>query len=163
MKECIQSWNIDLKLSAITVDNCTTNDAMMDILHGEFPYGSLLLHDQFFLVDEYGFKNSRIQATSSRAPSDIGNIRYAYMQEFSQFMEQDKSQSYEKSNLEKYLEASNLQLCDDFDILTWWKTNGSTYLILQQIARDVLSISISIVPLEPAFNTNGRVLDPYRS
>ncbi|KAA3469031.1 zinc finger BED domain-containing protein RICESLEEPER 1-like [Gossypium australe] len=32
-----------LRLFAITVDNCTTNDAMMDILHGEFPYGSLFL------------------------------------------------------------------------------------------------------------------------
>ncbi|KMT02093.1 hypothetical protein BVRB_9g208210 [Beta vulgaris subsp. vulgaris] len=48
LKECIQSWNIDLKLSAITVDNCTTNDAMMDILRDEFPYGSLMLHGEFF-------------------------------------------------------------------------------------------------------------------
>ncbi|KAH1129050.1 hypothetical protein J1N35_000428 [Gossypium stocksii] len=38
---------------------------------------------------------------SSHAPSDIDNIGGdAYMQEFPQFMEQDKSQSYEKSDLE---------------------------------------------------------------
>ncbi|KAE8721354.1 hypothetical protein F3Y22_tig00016212pilonHSYRG00091 [Hibiscus syriacus] len=47
LKECIHSWNIDIKLSSITVDNCTTNDAMIDILHQEFPYGSLMLHGRF--------------------------------------------------------------------------------------------------------------------
>uniref|UniRef100_A0A803LFS5 BED-type domain-containing protein n=1 Tax=Chenopodium quinoa TaxID=63459 RepID=A0A803LFS5_CHEQI len=43
LKESIQSWNLDLRLSSITVDNCSTNDAMMEILKGVFPYGSLLL------------------------------------------------------------------------------------------------------------------------
>ncbi|KAE8669895.1 hypothetical protein F3Y22_tig00112215pilonHSYRG00240 [Hibiscus syriacus] len=47
LKECIHSWNIDLRLSSITVDNCTTNDAMIDILRQEFPYGSLMLHGRF--------------------------------------------------------------------------------------------------------------------
>ncbi|XP_021751905.1 zinc finger BED domain-containing protein RICESLEEPER 2-like [Chenopodium quinoa] len=31
LKESIQSWNLDLRLSSITVDNCSTNDAMMEI------------------------------------------------------------------------------------------------------------------------------------
>ncbi|XP_038993039.1 zinc finger BED domain-containing protein RICESLEEPER 2-like [Hibiscus syriacus] len=44
LKECIHSWNIDIRLSSITVDNCTTNDAMIDTLRQEFPYGSLMLH-----------------------------------------------------------------------------------------------------------------------
>ncbi|KAA3464087.1 zinc finger BED domain-containing protein RICESLEEPER 2-like [Gossypium australe] len=48
LKECIQSWNLDLRLPTITMDNCKTNDAMMDILRGEFPYGSLLLYGQVF-------------------------------------------------------------------------------------------------------------------
>ncbi|XP_039019937.1 zinc finger BED domain-containing protein RICESLEEPER 1-like [Hibiscus syriacus] len=47
LKECIHSWNIDIRLSSITVDNCTTNDAMIDILRQEFPYGSLMLHGRF--------------------------------------------------------------------------------------------------------------------
>uniref|UniRef100_A0A803MU68 BED-type domain-containing protein n=1 Tax=Chenopodium quinoa TaxID=63459 RepID=A0A803MU68_CHEQI len=48
LKESIQSWNLDLRLSSITVDNCSTNDAMMEILKGVFPYGSLLLRGDFF-------------------------------------------------------------------------------------------------------------------
>ncbi|TYH59419.1 hypothetical protein ES332_D08G220000v1 [Gossypium tomentosum] len=291
--------NLDYRLSVITMDNCTTNDAMMDILHGEFPYGSLFLHGQFFhmcccthilnlivqygltivvadgvqritdsvvfwnafdkkiqkseykkmalgcktwwnssfemftiamkyrevfvvlggrdnlyknppnnedwekvekickklevfstttldfsasrfptfniyfpkiftlklaisnwlsfpyaerevsristflcqLVEEYWSKNDRVQTTSSRALSDIGNIGgYAHMQEFAQFMEQDKSLSYEKSDLKKYLEASNVPL-----------------------SRDILSILVSTIPSESAFSTSGGVLDPYRS
>ncbi|KAE8710169.1 hypothetical protein F3Y22_tig00110327pilonHSYRG00116 [Hibiscus syriacus] len=47
LKECIHSWNIDIRLSCITVDNRTTNDAMIDILCQEFPYGSLMLHGRF--------------------------------------------------------------------------------------------------------------------
>ncbi|KAK8594106.1 hypothetical protein V6N13_125916 [Hibiscus sabdariffa] len=47
LKECIHSWNIDIRLSSVTVDNCTTNDAMIDILRQEFPYGSLMLHGCF--------------------------------------------------------------------------------------------------------------------
>uniref|UniRef100_A0A2N9E8Y2 BED-type domain-containing protein n=1 Tax=Fagus sylvatica TaxID=28930 RepID=A0A2N9E8Y2_FAGSY len=30
--ECLLEWNVDRKLSTVTVDNCTTNDAMMRIL-----------------------------------------------------------------------------------------------------------------------------------
>ncbi|XP_039019774.1 zinc finger BED domain-containing protein RICESLEEPER 2-like [Hibiscus syriacus] len=47
LKECIHSWNIDIRLSSITVDNCTTNDSMIDIFLQEFPYGSLMLHERF--------------------------------------------------------------------------------------------------------------------
>ena len=34
-------------MTSITVDNCTTNDAMMDIMKDSFPYGSLLLDGEF--------------------------------------------------------------------------------------------------------------------
>ncbi|XP_057550573.1 zinc finger BED domain-containing protein RICESLEEPER 2-like [Amaranthus tricolor] len=47
LKQCIQSWNLDLRLASITVDNCTTNDAMMNIIKDAFPYGSLLLDGEF--------------------------------------------------------------------------------------------------------------------
>ena len=85
------------------------------------------------------------------------------MEEFAQFIERDKNQTNEKSDLDKYLENANIPLEDNFDILNWWKTNGSTYPVLQQVARDILSIPISTVPSESAFSTSGRVLDPYRS
>uniref|UniRef100_A0A803LDI9 Transposase n=1 Tax=Chenopodium quinoa TaxID=63459 RepID=A0A803LDI9_CHEQI len=360
LKECIQSWNLDLRLSSITVDNCTTNDAMMDILLGEFPYGSLMLHGQgleriresvsfwtaspkrvkkfeqvakqvtrdckkqlvldcktrwnstyemlvvamkfrevfvvlsardnlyknpplmedwdkvvkiceilqvfndithqfsaskyptaniyfpriceirialtrwftspttyirnmvevmmekynkywfdvnglmgvatildprfkmalirfYFakiydpsdvdnevnriygflkeLVEEYDNKNENSRSSSSQMYSyDISsNVGKGYMQEFAQFVSQDNSKVGLKSDLEKYLEAETIPLADDFDILNWWKTNGNNYPVLQQIAKDIMSIPVSTVPSESAFSTSGRVLDPYRS
>lgn len=50
-----------------------------------------------------------------------------------------------------------------FDILSWWKYNGSLYPILSKVARDVLSIHVSTVASESAFSTGGRVVDPHRS
>lgn len=82
------------------------------------------------------------------------------MEEFAQYLHQDKNESCDKSELDEYLEASKAPLVDDFDILNWWKTNGGTYPVLQQIARDIFSIPVSIVPSEAAFSTSGRVLDP---
>uniref|UniRef100_A0A803L1L1 Transposase n=1 Tax=Chenopodium quinoa TaxID=63459 RepID=A0A803L1L1_CHEQI len=59
LKESIQSWNLDLRLSSITVDNCSTNDAMMEILKGVFPYGSLLLRDGLSAVVSNGVQRIR--------------------------------------------------------------------------------------------------------
>ena len=52
---------------------------------------------------------------------------------------------------------------EEFDILAWWKSNGLKYPTLQRIARDILEIPITIVALESAFNTSGRLLSPHRS
>ncbi|KAK9691505.1 hypothetical protein RND81_09G201200 [Saponaria officinalis] len=61
------------------------------------------------------------------------------------------------SGFVKYLEAQKLPIKpnapDNFDILTWWKTNGSTYPILQMIARDILGIPASSVASESAFSS----------
>ena len=35
-------WNIDTKVSTITLDNCTTNDAMIDKIKDKLHFGSLL-------------------------------------------------------------------------------------------------------------------------
>lgn len=52
---------------------------------------------------------------------------------------------------------------DEFDILTWWKTNGVKFPTLQTIARDVLAISVPTVASESAFCTYGNLASPYRS
>jgi hypothetical protein len=48
-------------------------------------------------------------------------------------------------------------------MLAWWKSNVSNYLILAEIARDVLAIPISHVVSEFAFSISGCVLDSFRS
>lgn len=45
---CLLEWNIDSKLSTWTVDNCTTNDAMIDILLEKLSCSSLSLNGDLF-------------------------------------------------------------------------------------------------------------------
>ncbi|KAK4370003.1 hypothetical protein RND71_009478 [Anisodus tanguticus] len=85
------------------------------------------------------------------------------MSGFTKYLEVGENQVQEKSELEKYFETPNVPLDDDFDILVWWKTNGSTFPILQRIARDILSIHVSSVASESVFSTGGRVLNTHCS
>ena len=43
------------------------------------------------------------------------------------------------------------------------EANSVKFLILSQVARHVLAMSISTVASESAFSTGGRVIDKYRS
>ncbi|KZV51835.1 zinc finger BED domain-containing protein RICESLEEPER 2-like [Dorcoceras hygrometricum] len=52
---------------------------------------------------------------------------------------------------------------ESFDIFGWWKQNCHRFLILAQIARDVLVIPICTVAFESVFSTGGRVLNCLRS
>ncbi|KAL5187475.1 putative AC transposase [Glycine soja] len=40
--DCLMDWNIDTKVSTITLDNCTTNDAMIDKIKDKLHLGSML-------------------------------------------------------------------------------------------------------------------------
>lgn len=51
----------------------------------------------------------------------------------------------------------------DFCILKWWRINNPRYSILVDVARNVLSILISTVPLESAFSVGGCILDSFRN
>ncbi|GKD13243.1 zinc finger BED domain-containing protein RICESLEEPER 2, partial [Tanacetum coccineum] len=67
--------------------------------------------------------------------------------------------------LKKYLKEPLLELDDeeDFDILLWWKLNSPRFLIISNMAKDILLIQISTIAFESAFSTSGRVLDPYKN
>jgi hypothetical protein len=68
-----------------------------------------------------------------------------------------------KSEIERYLIEDVETPIAHFDILSWWKVNFTKFPVLALIARDVLAIPITTVAFESAFNTGGRVLDPFRS
>ncbi|WOL03478.1 hypothetical protein Cni_G12198 [Canna indica] len=68
-----------------------------------------------------------------------------------------------KYEIDQYLDDGCLPLTRDFDILSWWKSNGLKYPTLQRIARDFLAIPISTVASEAAFSTSGRVVSAHRS
>ncbi|CAL0330896.1 unnamed protein product [Lupinus luteus] len=69
----------------------------------------------------------------------------------------------EKIDLERYLVEDIMEDEDNFDILTWWKTNPSKYRILFVVAHDVFTILVSTVPSESCFCTSGCVVDVFRN
>ncbi|GJU47803.1 zinc finger BED domain-containing protein RICESLEEPER 2-like protein [Tanacetum coccineum] len=46
--DCLCDWNLDRKLSTITVDNCTTNDAIINNLLDKLPLSSLMMNGELF-------------------------------------------------------------------------------------------------------------------
>nr|KYP54465.1 Putative AC transposase [Cajanus cajan] len=116
------------------------------------------------LVSEYQAKKN--DGSSSRFSSfEEGNVGDNGMSDFVKFMAKKKKvrTSSMKTELDYYLEEDNLPITSDFDILSWWKTNGLKYPILQAIARDVLAIRITTVGSKSAFSADGQILSPNRS
>ncbi|KAJ9552983.1 hypothetical protein OSB04_017028 [Centaurea solstitialis] len=46
--ECLLDWNLDRNLSTLTVDNCTTNDAIINMLLDKLPLSSLMMGGSLF-------------------------------------------------------------------------------------------------------------------
>jgi len=46
-----------------------------------------------------------------------------------------------KTKLDYYLEEDNFPITQEFDILSWFKTNGLKFPTLQAIAKDVFNYS----------------------
>ncbi|KAF7812445.1 zinc finger BED domain-containing protein RICESLEEPER 2-like [Senna tora] len=74
-----------------------------------------------------------------------------------------KHPSYQKTDLNKYLETDAIDDDPSFDVLTWWRENAIKYKVVSLVARDVLAIPVSTVASESAFSTGGRMLDVFRS
>ncbi|KAJ4978297.1 hypothetical protein NE237_009077 [Protea cynaroides] len=86
--------------------------------------------------------------------------------EFSTFDSAMFIERYGKSQLDYYLEEPKLPFDDkyrQFDVLAYWRQNGSKYPDVARMAKDVLSIPVSTVASESAFSAGGRVIDKYRS
>ncbi|CAJ2673956.1 unnamed protein product [Trifolium pratense] len=75
----------------------------------------------------------------------------------------EMNSSVRKTELEKYLDAPNVDEEGDFDVLLWWKQNCLTYPLVSVMARDVFATPVSTVASESAFSTGGRVIDSFRS
>ncbi|WJZ94265.1 hypothetical protein VitviT2T_013139 [Vitis vinifera] len=62
------------------------------------------------------------------------------LSKFDLFVHSTTGESHTKSELDYYLEESILPRNSNFDVLSWWKTNGIKYLTLQMIVRDIYAI-----------------------
>lgn len=68
------------------------------------------------------------------------------------------------AELDLYLEERNIPITDQkFDLLAWWKMNGSRFPALSKLAKVILMTPVTSAASESAFSTGGRVLDDYRS
>ena len=54
LAKCLLDWNVDRRLYTITIDNCSTNDAMIPLLLAKFPSGSLLLNGKLLHMSRDG-------------------------------------------------------------------------------------------------------------
>jgi len=70
-----------------------------------------------------------------------------------------------KTHLDIYLEEPRLNMRGNLnlDVLSCWKENQYRFGDLASMARDILSIPITIVASESAFSIGSRVLTPYRN
>ena len=72
------------------------------------------------------------------------------------------SESINKNEGDLYLMEALEKTTSNFDIMNWWEVNYTKYN-LGQIARDVLTMSVSTVASKSASSTRGRVLNNYES
>ncbi|KAK9195172.1 hypothetical protein WN943_003291 [Citrus x changshan-huyou] len=114
----------------------------------------------FSIFGEYNLITPSSSTTSVLTQmSDVGSSAG----QFDDFDNMDCSAYVRKSELELYLDEPRIDRKIDLDILSFWKGNGFRYPNLSFMARDILSIPISIVASESAFSVGGRVLDQFRS
>ncbi|CAK8535648.1 unnamed protein product [Lathyrus sativus] len=68
-----------------------------------------------------------------------------------------------KSELTEYLEEPLEPNVQEFNVLSWWRINGSKYPTLSRMASDILSMPVSTISSDSIFNTEIRKMDSYRS
>ena len=79
------------------------------------------------------------------------------------FVHSTIGESHTKLELDYYLKESIMPRTLDFDVLSWWKTNGIKYPTLQMIVRDIYAIPVSTVASKSAFSTSGKVVSKHRN
>ncbi|KAG6510710.1 hypothetical protein ZIOFF_028741 [Zingiber officinale] len=191
LAEFFLDWNIDRKVSTITVDNCTTNDVMLHLLLEKLPRKDLTLNGKIYgersqfkvdeirqncydlLLDYQSRTETRENNLSARSSVALGNISSscasgrvsATLHKYDQFVASSDPITLisKTSELDTYLGESVLPRAENFDILSWWKTNGVKYPNLLKMARDILAIPVSTVASESAFSDSGRLVNPHRS
>ncbi|KAK3193491.1 hypothetical protein Dsin_024801 [Dipteronia sinensis] len=184
---CLLDWNVDGKLSALTVDSCTANDSMIkNYLLPKFSTGSLLLGGKLFHMrcsahilnlivndglDVIGDGVEKVRET--QCDSQYKNLPSESEWELAKVMCEHLKHFYKLTNLfsRTNYPTTNLlfpMICEmKLSLKSWLDSDvemqKGRYPILSKIARDVLAIPVSIVASESAFSTGGRTLSSHRS
>ncbi|KAL6339971.1 hypothetical protein AAG906_038806 [Vitis piasezkii] len=102
-----------------------------------------------------GQKTSSYGTSSGSTLLELNYDEQDPLSKFDLFVYSTIGESHTKSELDYYLEESILPRNSNFDVLSWWKTNGIKYPTLQMIVHDIYVIPVSTVASESAFSTGG--------
>ena len=86
-----------------------------------------------------------------------------HLLKFDLFVHSTSEEGHVKSELDYYLEEPLLPRISNFDVLSWWKTNGIKYPTLQMIVRDIYAILVSTVASKSTFSTGGKMVSKHHS
>lgn len=84
-----------------------------------------------------------------------------YFDDYDQFVSSSRYQ-VGKSQLDMYLDDDVLDLNCELDILEFWHQSSVRYPVLSKMARDLLTIPVSIVASESAFSIGGKTISASR-
>lgn len=116
------------------------------------------------LFEEYRARFGFVSESTKTPPLEIEES--SHLAQYDLFVRRNKPNNVSRSTLselERYLEDPVMPRDEDFDALMWWKNNGTKFPILKAMARDFLSIPISVATSDNAFRFDGRVVPSSRS
>ncbi|KAL3343084.1 hypothetical protein AABB24_026908 [Solanum stoloniferum] len=92
-------------------------------------------------------------APSSSASSSSSSKRFPGCEFWKQqvVMSHESKRSANSNELSVYLEQQYDIDESDFDLLAWWKGNTKKFPLLSRMARDVLAVPVSTIPLDKVF------------
>ncbi|KAL3374831.1 hypothetical protein AABB24_006359, partial [Solanum stoloniferum] len=92
-------------------------------------------------------------ARSSSASSSSSSKRFPGCEFWKQqvVMSHESKRSANSNELSVYLEQQYDIDESDFDLLAWWKGNTKKFPLLSRMARDVLAVPVSTIPLDKVF------------
>ncbi|KAH9762677.1 BED-type domain-containing protein [Citrus sinensis] len=178
--KCLMDWNLDRKLSTVTLDNCSTNDAMVARLKGLLSTESMILSVKNMADNMIGkflkywdeISGVLVMAVILDPRYKMMLINYYYPKIYVVGLENqlkrvrelcDEMMNYYEAKFATTRYGVVVKRTPDFDVLQWWKMNKGKYPILAEMAKDLLAIPVTTVASESAFSTGGRTLSPHRS
>ncbi|BFG30016.1 hypothetical protein CerSpe_162900 [Prunus speciosa] len=122
-------------------------------LYGLYKAGFVSKPNQSFSSSTTSSSIGSVIVTDSSSSSSFRGDRKKAMKEKWKKRQEDKEAVVLSHEIDRYLSDAAEQDIEQFDILNWWRVNGSKNPVLAAIARDVLAIPVSTVASESSFSS----------